>query len=198
MKLKLCELHCTKNTHLILFRFQSGIEYSSLSSHLNFRFKDIWLVLADPSKVWEGHQQYQVYLPSPVNFTSRMSGGERGGSYWAAYWSLFQKLDFFRLSLKLLWEALYSQIDDGKIFRLLYADLFRLTQFVSAKVPLTRLTKMWFWHLAKQVSQEVENYAILMPSLWHFPPFFLRDSDSRKRPIFLADLGKVFYVKKHK
>ena len=36
--------------------------------------------------------------------------------------------------------------------RLLYADLFRLTQFASAKVPLTRLTKMWFWHLDKQIS----------------------------------------------
>ena len=67
-----------------------------------------------------------------------------------------QHLQFtLKLSIKYfsIWNTGYILwIVGGKILRLLYADLFRLTQFASAKVPLTRLTKMWFWHLDKQIS----------------------------------------------
>ena len=74
------------------------------------------------------------------------------------------RLKAWLLLLLHLWKVLYSWIDGGKISSLLYADLFRLTQFVSAKVPLTRLTKMWFWHLDKQVSGSGK--------LCHFNVFF--------------------------
>ena len=88
------------------------------------------------------------------------------------------RLKAWLLLLLHLWKVLYSQIDGGKISSLLYADLFRLTQFVSAKVPLTRLTKMWFWHLAKQVSRSGKLCNFNAFSLT-FSPFLLTAWDSR-------------------
>ena len=88
------------------------------------------------------------------------------------------RLKAWLLLLLHLWKVLYSWIDGGKISSLLYADLFRLTQFVSAKVPLTRLTKMWFWHLAKQVSRSGKLCNFNAFSLT-FSPFLLTAWDSR-------------------